>query len=209
MRQTLSSTPGPALKPPQVTQLLVAWRDGNNTALDQLVPLVEAELRQLARRYLRRERPGHVLQTTALVNEAFIRLMNWQEVSWQNRAHFVAMAARLMRHILVDISRRRAKARDGREIRIVDIADIAEAEEATLERSRDLVAIDDALRELAKRDPRKAQIVELRFFGGLNLEEIAEVIGVAPITVSREWAKARAWLHREIANEPRDRPPRR
>jgi RNA polymerase sigma-70 factor, ECF subfamily len=206
VRQTLSSTPAPALKPPQVTQLLVAWRNGNNTALDQLVPLVEAELRQLARRYLRRERRGHVLQTTALVNEAFIRLMNWQEVSWQNRAHFVAMAARLMRHILVDISRLRAKGRDGREIRIVDIA---EAEEATLQRSRDLVAIDDALRELAERDRRKAQIVELRFFGGLNLEEIAEVIGVAPITVSREWAKARAWLHREIASEPRDRPPRR
>jgi RNA polymerase sigma factor (TIGR02999 family) len=144
-----------------------------------------------------------VLQTTALVNEAFIRLMNWQDVSWQNRAHFVAMAARLMRHILVDIARRRSKGHDGREIRIVEIA---EAEEATLERSRDLVAIDDALRELAERDPRKAQIVELRFFGGLNLEEIAEVIGVAPITVSREWAKARAWLHREVAGEPRDRP---
>ena len=123
---------------------------------------MEAELRQLARRYLRRERPGHVLQTTALVNEAFIRLMNWQDVSWQNRAHFVAMAARLMRHILVDISRRRSKGRDGREIRIVEIA---EAEEATLERSRDLVAIDDALRELAERD-REAQIVELRFYGG-------------------------------------------
>ena len=129
--------------------------------------------------------------------------MNWQDVSWQNRAHFVAMAAQLMRHILVDISRRRSKGRDGREIRIVEIA---EAEEASLERCRDLVAIDDALRELAERDPRKAQIVELRFFGGLNLEEIAEVIGVAPITVSREWAKARAWLHREVAAEPRDRP---
>ena len=195
MRQTLSSTRAPALKPPQITQLLVAWREGNNTALDQLVPLVEAELRQLARRYLRRERPGHVLQTTALVNEAFIRLMNWQDITWQNRAHFVAMAARLMRHILVDISRRRAKGRDGREIRIVEIA---EAEGTMLERSNDLVAIDDALRALAERDPRKAQIVELRFFGGLNLEEIAEVLGVAPITVSREWAKARAWLHREI-----------
>ena len=203
MRQTLSSTPAPVLKPPQVTQLLVEWRDGNNTALDQLVPLVEAELRQLARRYLRRERPGHVLQTTALVNEAFIRLMTWQDISWQNRAHFIAMAARLMRHILVDISRRRAKGRDGREILVVEIA---EAEGTTLERSNDLVAIDDALRALAERDPRKAQIVELRFFGGLNLEEIAEVIGVAPITVSREWAKARAWLHREIAGERHDRP---
>jgi RNA polymerase sigma-70 factor, ECF subfamily len=200
VRQILSSASAPVLKHSDVTELLVAWREGNDSALDRLVPLVEAELRQLARRYLRRERPGHVLQTTALVNEAFIRLMNWQDVSWQNRAHFVAMAARLMRHILVDISRRRSKGRDGREIRLVEIA---EAEEATLERSRDLVAIDDALRELAERDPRKAQIVELRFFGGLNLDEIAEVIGVAPITVSREWAKARAWLHREVAADVR------
>ena len=205
MRQILSSGSA-ALRQPEVTELLVAWREGNDSALDQLVPLVEAELRQLARRYLRRERQGHVLQTTALVNEAFIRLMNWQDVSWQNRAHFVAMAARLMRHILVDISRRRSRGRDGREIRIVGIS---EADEATLERSRDLVAIDDALRALAEHDPRKAQIVELRFFGGLNLEEIAEVMGVAPITVSREWAKARAWLHRAVAAEPGHRALRR
>jgi RNA polymerase sigma factor (TIGR02999 family) len=191
----------------QVTQLLVSWREGNRSALDQLVPLVDAELRQLARRYLRRERPGHVLQTTALVNEAFIRLLNWRDVGWQNRAHFVAMAARLMRHILVDLSRRRAKGPDGRSIRVVDVEEAGET--AAPDRSRDLIAIDDALRELAERDPRKAQIVELRFFGGLTLEEIAEVLGVAPITVSREWAKARAWLHREIASEPREGPPRR
>jgi RNA polymerase sigma factor (TIGR02999 family) len=184
----------------QVTQLLVAWRDGSKSALDQLVPLVDAELRQLARRYLRRERPGHVLQTTALVNEAFIRLMNWRDVSWKNRAHFLAMAARLMRNILVDMSRRRAKGPDGRGIQVVDIG---AADHVALDRSRDLVAIDDALRALAEHDPRKAQIVELRFFGGLNLDEIAEVIGVAPITVSREWAKARAWLNREVAGERR------
>ena len=189
--------------PSQATQLLVAWRDGNLSALDELVPLVEAELRQLARRYLRRERPGHVLQTTALVNEAYVRLLNWQDVSWQNRAHFVAMAARMMRHILVDLSRRRAKTPDGRAIRVVDVD---EAEPVAPDRSRDLVAIDDALRALAERDPRKAQIVELRFFGGLTLDEIAEVIGVAPITVSREWAKARAWLHREVGGERRARP---
>jgi len=164
---------------------------------------VESELRQLARRYLRRERPGHVLQTTALVNEAFIRLINWQDVSWQNRAHFVAMAARLMRHVLVDISRRRARSPDGRTIRIVELA---EAADVSSDRTRDLMAIDDALRELAKRDPRKAQIVEMRFFAGLNLQEIAEVIGVAPITVSREWAKARAWLHREVGGKRRERP---
>ena len=203
----MSSTLAPAARRPvQVTQLLVAWREGNDSALDQLVPLVDAELRQLARGYLRRERPGHVLQATALVNEAFIRLMNWRDVSWQNRAHFVAMAARMMRHILVDISRRRAKGRDGRSIQVVDIG---AADQVAPDRTRDLVAIDDALSALAERDPRKAHIVELRFFGGLNLQEIAEVIGVAPITVSREWAKARAWLHRELAGEPGDRRLRR
>lgn len=193
------SASGPA--PGQVTELLVAWRAGNNSALDQLVPLVEAELRQLARRYLQRERPGHVLQATALVNEAFIRLLNWREVNWQNRAHFVAMAARLMRNVLVDISRRRAKGPDGHTIRLADMADAAGV---VSDRSRDLVAIDDALRALAELDSRKAQIVELRFFGGLSLEEIAEVIGLAPITVSREWAKARAWLHREIGDGRRE-----
>ena len=193
------SASGPA--PGQVTELLVAWRAGNNSALDQLVPLVEAELRQLARRYLQRERPGHVLQATALVNEAFIRLLNWREVNWQNRAHFVAMAARLMRNVLVDISRRRAKGPDGHTIRLADMADAAGV---VSDRSRDLVAIDDALRSLAELDSRKAQIVELRFFGGLSLEEIAQVIGLAPITVSREWAKARAWLHREIGDGRRE-----
>ena len=199
----MSSAAAPARtrKPEQVTRLLVAWREGDGLALDQLVPLVDAELRQLARQYLRRERRDHVLQTTALVNEAFIRLIKWRDVSWQNRAHFVAMAARLMRHILVDLSRRRARGPDGRTLRV---AEIAEAEGVSRDRSRDLIAIDDALRELAKRDTRKAQIVELRFFGGLSLQEIAEVIGVAPITVSREWAKARAWLHREVGSE-RDR----
>jgi RNA polymerase sigma factor (TIGR02999 family) len=196
----LSSPSAPIRARAQVTGLLVAWREGDASALDQLIPLVDAELRQLAHRYLRRERTGHVLQTTALVNEAFIRLINWRDVGWQNRAHFVAMAARLMRHILVDISRRRARGPDGCPIRIVDIT---AAEKVPHDRSRDLVAIDDALRELAERDARKAQIVELRFFGGLSLEEIAAVIGVAPITVSREWAKARAWLHRELGREER------
>jgi RNA polymerase sigma-70 factor (ECF subfamily) len=197
----LSSHPAPARTPPEITALLAAWRAGEPSALDQLVPLVDAELRQLAHRYLRRERPGHMLQTTGLVNEAFVRLLNWEEVGWQNRAHFIAMAARLMRNILVDIARRRAKGADGRSIRIVDIA---AANHVAQERSRDVIALDDALRGLAEHDGRKAQIVELRFFGGLNLEEIAEVIGVAPITVSREWAKARAWLHREVTREPPD-----
>jgi RNA polymerase sigma factor (TIGR02999 family) len=184
--------------PTNVTELLVAWREGDSSALDELVPLVERELRQLAHRYLRRERPGHVLQTTALVNEAFLRLLKWQDVNWQNRAHFLAMAARLMRNILVDMARRRPKAQGGQSIRIFDVADEPVVSD---DRSRDLVALDDALRDLAERDPRKAQIVELRFFGGLSLKEISEVIGVAPITVSREWAKARAWLHREVTRE--------
>ena len=191
----MSSASLPGDPPFEITQLLVAWREGSDDALERLVPLVEPELRRLARQYLRRERPGHVLQTTALVNEAFIRLMNWKDVSWQNRGHFVAMVARLMRHILVDISRRRAKDDDGREIRIVDLG---EANGVTVEPSRELLAIDEALRELAEHDPRKAQIVEMRFFGGLTLDEIADVLEVAPITVSREWAKARAWLHREV-----------
>jgi RNA polymerase sigma factor (TIGR02999 family) len=188
-----------------VTALLTAWRAGNSAALDELVPLVEAELRQLARRYLRRERPGHVLQTTALVNEAFVRLLNWHDVSWQNRAHFVAMAARLMRHVLVDMARGRRKGSDGAML----IVDLTEANDVAHDRSRDLVALDDALQHLAEHDPRKARIVELRFFGGLNLEEIAEVIGVAPITVSREWAKSRAWLHREVTRDLPERDPGR
>jgi RNA polymerase sigma factor (TIGR02999 family) len=201
--QTLSSSLGPDQSASQVTSLLVAWQQGSASALEALMPLVEAELRQIARRCLRRERPGHILQTTALVNEAFVRLLGWENVRWQNRAHFVAMAARLMRHVLVDIARQREKAADGPRVRVVDVA---AAEQVAHERSRDLVALDDALRELAEHDPRKAMIVELRFFGGLTLDEIAEVIGAAPVTVSREWAKARAWLHREVAREPSARP---
>jgi RNA polymerase sigma factor (TIGR02999 family) len=193
--QRPESRPSPPA--PQITLLLDAWRAGSGSALDELVPLVETELRRLARGYLRRERPGHVLQTTALVNEAFVRLVGWQEVTWRNRAHFIAMAAQLMRHILVDIARHRARSADGPRVRVVDLAD---AERAVHDRSRDLMALDDALRELAEHDPRKSQIVALRFFGGLTLEEIAEVIGVAPVTVSREWAKARAWLRREVAH---------
>ena len=191
--------PAPA---PQVTNLLAAWRAGSGSALDELVPLVEGELRRLARGYLRQERPGHVLQTTALVNEAFVRLVGWHDVNWQNRSHFLAMAAQLMRHILVDIARRRARSADGTRVLMVDLS---EAERAGRDRSRDLMALDDALRELAEHDQRRAQIVELRFFGGLTLDEIAEVIGVAPITVSREWAKARAWLHREVRRDAQKR----
>ncbi len=178
-----------------VTRLLVAWTDGDAAALDQLVPLVEAELRRLAHGYLRRERPGHLLQTSALVNEAFIRLVSWRDVSWQNRSHFLAMSARMMRQILVDMSRRRPRGIDGGTIQFVDVTN---AERTSADPLGDVVAIHEALDDLAERDPRKAQIVELRFFGGLTLEEIAEVLGVAPITVSREWTKARAWLRRAM-----------
>ena len=154
----------------EVTRLLVAWRDGDAAALDQLVPLVEAELRRLAHRYVRRERPGHLLQTTALVNEAFIRLVSWRDVSWQNRSHFLAMSARMMRQILVDMSRRRPRGLDGGMIQFVDVTN---AERTPADPLGDVVAIHEALDDLAERDPRKAQIVELRFFGGLTLDEIA------------------------------------
>jgi RNA polymerase sigma factor (TIGR02999 family) len=174
----------------------LAWREGSTSALDQLVPIVEAELRRLASGYMRRERPGHLLQTTALVNETYVRLLNWQGVTWQNRAHFVAMAARLMRHILVDMARRRPKTPDGGDVVMVDLAG---ADELSRARPGDLAVLDGALRELAQLDPRKADIVDMRFFGGLTLDEIAEVIGVAPVTVSREWAKARAWLESALS----------
>jgi RNA polymerase sigma factor (TIGR02999 family) len=181
--------------PSEVTRLLVSWREGDAAALEQLVPLVDAELRRLAHQYLRRERPGHLLQTTDLVNEAFTRLVSWRDVSWQNRSHFVAMSARIMRQILVDLSRRRPRGIDGGAMQFVDITAAAGTRAGP---ACDIVAIHEALDDLAARDPRKAQIVELRFFGGLTLEEIAEVVGVAPITVSREWTKARAWLRREL-----------
>ena len=181
--------------PSEVTRLLVSWREGDAAALEQLVPLVEAELRRLAHHYLRGERAGHLLQTTALVNEAFTRLVSWRDVSWQNRSHFVAMAARIMRQILVDLSRRRPRGLDGGAMQFVDITAAAGTRAGP---ACDIVAIHEALDDLAARDSRQAQIVELRFFGGLTLDEIAEVIGVAPTTVSREWTKARAWLRREL-----------
>jgi RNA polymerase sigma factor (TIGR02999 family) len=189
----LSSPSGP--DPSEVTRLLVSWREGDAAALEQLVPLVEAELRRLAHQYLRRERPGHLLQTTALVNEAFTRLVSWRDVSWQNRSHFVAMSARIMRQILVDLSRRRPRGIDGGAIQFVDITAAAGTLAGPV---CDIVTIHEALDDLAARDPRKAQIVELRFFGGLTLDEIAEVVGVAPTTVSREWTKARAWLRHAL-----------
>jgi RNA polymerase sigma-70 factor (ECF subfamily) len=184
-----------ATSPREVTDLLVAWSDGDREALDRLLPLVGRELEQLARRYLRRERQGHTLQTTALVNEAFLKLVDQRRVRWKSRAHFFGIAAQLMRRILIDHARSLAFAkRGGGAVR-------AEVDEATLmapERAAELVALDDALRALAEVDPRKAQVVELRYFGGLGVEEAGEVLGVHPDTVTRDWRAAKAFLRSEL-----------
>ena len=181
--------------PSEITGLLHAWRQGDSSALEQLVPLVEAELHRLAHRYLAQERPGHTLQTTALVNEAYLRLMDWKNVQWQDRAHFVGVAARLMRYILVGYAKRQPRRKATAQHVALD-----EALQVSPQRTADLVAIDDALNALAAFDPRKSQIVELRFFGGLSVEETAEVLQVAPITVMREWNKAKAWLFDHLSS---------
>jgi RNA polymerase sigma factor (TIGR02999 family) len=184
----------------EVTRLLKAWSGGDSDALARLAPLVEAELHRLARRYMRGERVNHTLQPTALVNEAFVRLIDWKNVDWQNRAHFFGVSAQIMRRILVDFARRRPHQKKLGDVRAVSLDDVPEI---ALDRTQDLVAIDDALQALHKLDPRKSRIVEMRFFGGLSVEETAEVIGVAPITVMREWSKARAWLYKELSGQPR------
>jgi RNA polymerase sigma-70 factor (ECF subfamily) len=179
----------------EVTQLLLAWSDGDQAALDQIIPLVYGELHRLARKYMQRERVGHALQTTALINEAYVRLVDWKNVHWQNRAHFFGVAAKLMRRILVDFARsRRYAKRGGKAVQV----SLEEAATLSDERRRDLIALDDALKSLASLDSRKGQIVELRFFGGLSVEETAEVMKVSPRTVMREWNLARAWLYREL-----------
>jgi len=180
----------------ETTRLLKAWSEGDETALERLVPLVDAELRRLARHYLRQERPGHILQTTALVNEAWVRLIVWPDVSWQNRAHFIGLAAQLMRRVLVDEARRRQAQKYGADAVHVSLA---EAEGIAHEKGADLVALDDALNELATFDERQSKIVELRFFGGLSLEETAEALKISARTVQREWSMAQAWLYRELS----------
>jgi RNA polymerase sigma-70 factor (ECF subfamily) len=181
---------------PEVTRLLLAWSDGDRAALDQLMPIVYAELRRLASRHLGAERPGHTLQTTALVNEAYLRLVDQNSLQWQNRAHFFAVAARMMRHILVDYARARHNAkRGGRAIKVT----LDEAAEVSTERASEMVALDDALTALSEFDQRKSRIVELRFFGGLSIEETAVALEVSPGTVMREWTLAKAWLQREIS----------
>lgn len=181
---------------PPVTQLLQAWRAGDQAALDQLLPLVQTELHSLARRLMSRENPGHTWQTTELVNEAYLRLVGQaHHVAWQDRAHFFAVAAQVMRHLLVDHARARQADKNGGGVQRVEL------EEAVLvapERSATLLALDEALDRLAGFDAQKSRIVELRYFGGLTVEEVAEVLGIAVITVKREWAKAKLWLQQEL-----------
>lgn len=180
-----------------VTELLVKWRGGDQEALHALVPLVYQELRDIAHRYLQRERAGHTLQSTALVHEAYLRLMNQGPAETQNRAHFVAVAARLMRQILVDYARTRGAAKRGANLRVeMELENSPAAEPDT--QGADLVALDDALTALSQRDEQQTQIIELRYFGGLTIEETAEVLDISPATVKRDWSMAKAWLGREM-----------
>ena len=181
--------------PDGVTQLLINWRNGDKAALDQLTPLVYEELRRLARAFMSRERQNHTLQTSALINEAYLKLVDQDETNWQNRAHFFAVAAQIMRHILVDHARSYGYEKRGAGAQHVGLDD---AKVFSEERAGELVALDEALTSLATVDPRKSRIVELRFFGGLNIDETAQVMDLSPTTVQREWRAAKAWLQRFI-----------
>jgi len=178
-----------------VTRLLLAWRQGKQDALDQLIPIVYEELRQQAHRYLQREQRGHSLQTTALINETYLRLLDCNKIGWKNRAHFFAITAQMMRRILVDYARsRRSRKRGGG----LEKTTLDENLTFSTARNSDLVALDDALNALALIDERRSRVVELRFFGGLSIEETAEVLGVCPDTVVRDWRLAKVWLAREV-----------
>lgn len=184
--------------PANVTELLVGWGKGDKEALDKLVPVVYDELRRQAARYLRHERVGHTLQTTALIHEAYLRLVDQKNVHWQNRAHFFGIAAQLMRRILVDHARAKTRVkRGGSDIRVSLTGVVLKAQDQDL----DIVALDEALDRLAAIDEQQSKIVELRFFSGLTVEETAEVLSISPATVKRDWSMAKAWLHREISGE--------
>lgn len=190
------------VQPPvaEISALLSAWSDGDGSALEKLTPVVYNELHRLARRYMKQERPGHSLQTTALVNEAYTRLVDYKRMRWQNRAHFFAVSAQLMRRILVEHARRRNSKR-GRGVKHISL------EEATVvgrQGEMDLLALDEAMKRLAQLDPRKEEVIEMRFFGGLSVEETAEVLKVSAATVKREWRAARAWLYRELTDVTTD-----
>jgi RNA polymerase sigma-70 factor (ECF subfamily) len=183
----------------EVTQLLMAWNDGDQSALERLIPLVHAELHRIARRYMRSERAGHTLQTSALINEAYLRLIDAQQVHWQNRAHFFGIAAQLMRRVLVDFARSRGyKKRGGGALQV----SLDETMVITKERGEDLVALDEALSALSELDERKGRVVEMRFFGGLSEKEIAEALRVSLETVRRDWRLAKSWLRRRLSETP-------
>jgi len=184
----------------EVSGLLRAWSDGDRNALDKLTPIVYDELHRLARSYMKRERTGHSLQTSALVNEAYMRLVDYKNMQWQNRSHFFAVSAQLMRRILVDHARRHNLKR-GRGVQLVSLDETAEVGG---ERAADLVALDSAMDALERIDRRKVQVVEMRFFGGLSVEETAAVLNVSAVTVMRDWSTAKAWLYRELAGETAD-----
>ena len=184
----------------EITKLLHAWSEGDQSALERLTPIVFDELHRLAGRYMKRERPGHSLQTTALVNEAYMRLVDYNRMEWQDRAHFFAVSAQLIRRILVEHARRHNLRRGGG----VQHVSLEEAAVVGGRRSADLVALDDAMNSLARIDPRKVQVVEMRFFGGLSVEETAEVLKVSTVTVMRDWSTAKAWLYRELAGGSSD-----
>ena len=181
----------------EITELLQAWCEGDQDALDKLTPVIYGELHNIAHRYLKREQQNHVLQTTALVNEVYVRLIDWKNAKWKNRAHFFGVSAQLMRRILVDFARRRPKV-DKRDVRYVSLE---KAINVSAGKNVDLILLDEALTELAQFDERKAKIVELKFFGGLSVEEMAEILDIAPITVMRDWKKAKAWLYHKLSNE--------
>jgi RNA polymerase sigma factor (TIGR02999 family) len=182
--------------PQTLTELLSAWSDGDKAALQQLMPMIYQELHRLAARHLAHERVGHTLQATALVNEAYLRLIDQKRVRWQNRAHFLGIAAQMMRRILVDYARTRRNAKRGGGAPVVSLD---EAATLSVERASDLIAVNDALTRLSELDARKGRVVELRFFGGLSVEETAEVLQISPNTVLRDWRTAKAWLHRELS----------
>ncbi|HXQ72713.1 MAG TPA: sigma-70 family RNA polymerase sigma factor [Pyrinomonadaceae bacterium] len=182
--------------PAEITSLLLAWSRGQSSALDQLIPLVHDELHRIAKRYMRRERPGQTIQTTALVNEAYLRLIDSSRVHWQNRVHFFAIAAQLMRRVLVDFARRRHNLKAGGAAPKVSLD---QALVVSRDTGEEMIALDDALKTLASLDARQSQVVELRFFGGLSLNETAQVLNISEGTVRRDWSLAKAWLHRELS----------
>jgi RNA polymerase sigma factor, sigma-70 family/RNA polymerase sigma factor, TIGR02999 family len=184
--------------PSEITGLLVDWSNGNQAALERLLPLVERELHRLAHSYMRREDPDHTLQTTALINETYLRLVDQKKVQWQNRAHFFGISAQIMRRILSNYARDQHRAKRGGGAQQVSLSRVATLSN---EKTKELIALDEALKRLAVIDERKSRVVELRYFGGLSVEETAEVLSVSPITVLRDWKYAKAWLRREVSNE--------